>query len=211
MFGGFVKKGSLYTILYAAVLGITCAVALTAVDRFTETRKVANVQAEEVQDILTVLGVPFDAQASSSDLLTVYESMVDEEEINGLTFFVSRHPEAGKLLATRFSGPGLLAPIEGLICLEEDMRTIYAISFYKQEETPGLGGQISSADFQDQFRGKMIVGPLGYPGIHLVNDGADQVNEIDAITGATMTSDKVEDMLSEIIERIIARSGADGA
>ncbi len=211
MFGGFVKKGSLYTVFYAAVLGIICAVALTAVDRFTDERKAANAQAEEVQNILTVLGVPFDAQASASDLLAVYESMVGEEEIEGLEFFVSDHPEAGKLRAMRFHGPGLWGPIEGLICLEEDMRTVYAISFYRHEETPGLGGEISSAGFQDQFRGKVILGPSGDPGIHLVNDGADQINEIDAITGATMTCDKVEDMLSEIIERIIARSGSSGA
>ena len=199
------KKHSGYAILYAALLGLVCALALTGVDRFTAERKAANEQAEEVRNILGVLGVPFEAGASAAELLSVYESNVRDEERNGRGFFVFDHPSEGELLATRFEGPGLWGPVEGFLCLRGDRETIYAVSFYRQEETPGLGGEISSDAFQDQFRGKKITTAAGV-GIRVVADGADAPNEVDAIAGATMTSDKVQAMLNETIEEIV---GAD--
>lgn len=203
-------KRSTYSILYAAALGLVCALALTAVDRATEERKAANARAEEVRNILTVLGVPFDAGASAAGLLATYGETVSEEERADVDFFVHDNPEAGRLSATRFEGPGLWGPIEGFLCLEEDMTTIYAVSFYRHEETPGLGGEISSDWFQGQFRGKSIIDGSGIPGIHIVNNGADRIVEVDAITGATMTGDKVEEMLNSLIEELASGSGPNG-
>ncbi len=203
-------KRSTYSILYAAALGLVCALALTAVDRATEERKAANARAEEVRNILTVLGVPFDAGASAAGLLATYGETVSEEERADVDFFVYDNPEAGRLSATRFEGPGLWGPIEGFLCLEEDMTTIYAVSFYRHEETPGLGGEISSDWFQGQFRGKSIIDGSGIPGIHIVNNGADRIVEVDAITGATMTGDKVEEMLNSLIEELASGSGPNG-
>jgi Na+-transporting NADH:ubiquinone oxidoreductase subunit C len=203
-------KRSSYSILYAAALGLVCALSLTAVDRATEERKVANAQAEEVRNILTVLGVPFDAGASAAGLLETYNENVSEGERGGVSFYSYDNPEAGTLSAMRFEGPGLWGPIEGLLCLEEDMTTIYAVSFYRHEETPGLGGEISSDWFQGQFRGKSIVGDSGSPGIRVVGDGADGTSEVDAISGATMTGDKVEEMLNDLIEKLAGGSTRNG-
>jgi len=203
-------KRSSYAIFYAAALGLVCALALTAIDRATEERKAANARAEEVRNILTVLGVPFDATAQAAGLLETYEANVSEEARGGVPFFVYDNPEAGQLAATRFDGPGLWGPIEGFLCLEEDMRTIYAVSFYKHEETPGLGGEISADWFQDQFRGKSIDDGSGLPGIRVVGDGAAGSSEVDAISGATMTGDKVEEMLNSLIEELLGGSGENG-
>jgi Na+-transporting NADH:ubiquinone oxidoreductase subunit C len=203
-------KRSSYAIFYAAALGLVCALALTAIDRATEERKAANAQAEEVRNILTVLGVPFDAEASAAGLLSTYEANVSEEESGDVSFFVYDNPEAGRLAATRFDGPGLWGPIEGFLCLEEDMTTIHAVSFYKHEETPGLGGEISADWFQDQFRGKSIEDGAGIPGIDVVGDGATASNEVDAISGATMTGDKVEEMLNSLIGELTGGSKDNG-
>ena len=202
------KKGSLYTLVYAAALGLVCALALTAVDRFTESRKEANARAEEVRNILSVLDVPSDDGASTAELLGVFDANVTGEELGGRAFYSYDHPEKGLLRAVRFEGPGLWGPVEGLLCFEEDMRTISAVSFYKHEETPGLGGEISTTAFTGQFEGLAIAGADGSPGIRVVGDGADGPNEVDAISGATMTSDKVEDMLNRVIEDVAG--GLDG-
>ncbi len=196
-------KHSGYAVAYAAVLGLACALALTAVDGVTASRKKANAEAEEIRNILTVLGVPFEPGAGASGLIATYESTVAREDRGGLTFHVYDHPERGRLRATRFSGQGLWGAIEGFLCLEEDMRTIYALSFYRQEETPGLGGEISSEGFLEQFRGKSILGPSGDAGLRIVGDGADGINEVDAISGATMTSDRVQTMLNDVIDSIV--------
>jgi Na+-transporting NADH:ubiquinone oxidoreductase subunit C len=203
-------RRSSYSILYAAVLGLVCALALTAVNRATEERKAANAKAEEVRNILTVLGVPFSAGASASALLETYSENVSEKELAGLTFYVYDNPEAGTLYATRFEGPGLWGPVEGFLCLEGDLRTIHAITFYKQEETPGLGGEISSPSFENQFEGKSIVNEAGKPGISIVSGGAEGISEVDAISGATMTGDKVQEMLNNVIDRIVSGSGSNG-
>jgi Na+-transporting NADH:ubiquinone oxidoreductase subunit C len=198
-----VKKGSLYTLVYAAVLGLVCALTLTAMDQFTGPRKAANARAEEVRNILGVLDIPADANASPGELLGIFDSRVTEEERDGRVFYSYDHPEKGLLRAVRFAGPGLWGPVEGFLCFEEDMNTISAVSFYKHEETPGLGGEISSSAFTGQFEGLSAVGPDGSPGIRVVGDGADGPNEVDAISGATMTSDKVEDMLNRVIAEVV--------
>lgn len=203
-------KGSAYTLIYAAVLALVCATALTAVDRFTTDRKAANAAAEETRNMLGVLDVPFDEHASAAELLATFEEKVTEVKEGELTFYVYEHPEAGTLWAARFQGQALWAPVEGLLCLKADRRTIYGISFYKQEETPGLGGEISADWFQEQFVGKVIVDDAGEPGVRIVRDGADGGNEVDAISGATMTCDKVEDMLNVLIVKLVAEEGADG-
>ena len=41
-----------------------------------------------------------------------------------------------------------------------------------------------------------------------MGDGADGPNEVDAVSGATMTSDKVEDMLNRVIAEVTG--GLDG-
>ena len=197
------KKHSLYAVIYALLLGLVCAAMLTGVDTFTAERKAANAKAEEVRNVLGVLGVPFDAAAQSAELLEVYEANVRTRERGDREFYVYDHPTEGTLNATSYDGPGLWGPVEGFLCLRDDMTTIYAITFYKHEETPGLGGDISTPGFQDQFRGKAISTPAG-SGIAIVGDGADGPNEVDAIAGATMTSDKVEAMLNETIDDILA-------
>jgi len=205
-----VKRGSLYTLVYAAVLGLVCALTLTAVDGFTATRKAANARAEEVRNILVVLGVPVDADAAPQELLRIFEDSVTEEERGTRTSYSYDHSSKGLLRAVRFAGPGLWGPVEGFLCFEEDMRTISAVTFYKHEETPGLGGEISSSAFTDQFEGLSAVDPDGNPGIRVVGDGADGINEVDAISGATMTSDKVEDMLNRVLQEMVGRGGFDG-
>ena len=66
-------------------------------------------------------------------------------------------------MAVPFSGSGVWGPIEGVLALEPDMQTIRGVRFYKQEETPGLGGEIASDWFQAQFKGKTLVSAAGDP------------------------------------------------
>ena len=200
-------KGNLYTLIYAGVLAIVCATALTAVDRFTADRKLANELAEETRTRLSVLGMPFDRSAPAKDLLALFEEEVRIETRGNLEFYVYDHPKDGTLWAVKFNGQGRGGPIEGMLCLKNDLRTIYRISFYKQEETPGLGGDITTDWFQGQFRGKVIATEATV-GLRVVRTEARASTEVDAISGATMTCDKVEEMLNRVIEQIVAE-GAD--
>ena len=108
----------------------------------------------------------------------------------------------GQRIAIPAAGPGLWGPIEGLIGLAEDGVTITAVSFYKQEETPGLGGEIAGKDFTDRFINKKLFDAQGDPALKLVRPGRAKGDyEVDAISGATMTSDKVQDLITAAAEK----------
>jgi len=199
-------KGSVYTLFYAAALGSICALLLTAAASFTAPYKKANAEAEEARNILLALKVPLPANASAAQVLKLREEDVKEAKRGAITTYAYSPPDAaGKALAVamRFSGPGLWGPIKGFLALEPDMKTIRGITFYEQEETPGLGGEIAAQWFRDQFVGKSIVAPDGKPGMIISKPGEQAVNKVDAISGATMTCDKVQAMLNEAIKSIV--------
>ncbi|MFW6163531.1 MAG: FMN-binding protein, partial [Planctomycetota bacterium] len=88
---------------------------------------------------------------------------------------------------------------------------IRGLAIYEQEETPGLGGEIGSAWFRQQFEGKRIVSPGGEPGIRIHRgDGPDAPNAADGISGATMTCERMEGMLNDVIARIVKERHDDG-
>ncbi len=97
--------------------------------------------------------------------------------------------------AVAISGQGFWAQIKGVIGFDADKKTITGISFYEQNETPGLGGKIVEAQFRDQFSGIKIAG-TGEPirikplGLELGD------NEVYAITGATQTCTRLEKLIN---------------
>ncbi len=208
-------SGSRYVLLYALVMGLVVSTLLTAVGQFAAPYREANARAAEVRNILEVLGVEVAERAGAQELVDLYEQAVSEERRGDLTLYrydtVPGTGGASAAYAVRFAGQGLWGPIKGFLALEPDLRTIRGVSFYEQEETPGLGGEIVSAKFRRQFVGKSIVGPDGRPGLRIVKPGMAQApNEVDAITGATMTSARVEAMLNEVIGKISASTKDSG-
>ena len=204
-------KDSLHTLLYAIVLGTVCATLLTAAARFVEPYYKSNAEAERVRNILQVLDVPFDGDAPSRDLVAVFKREVRETKVGDLEKYLYVPSDGdGQAVATAvlFEGQGLWGPIKGFLALERDLRTVRGITFHEQEETPGLGGEIVADWFRGQFKGKKIVTAGGEVGIR-IRVGASGASEVDAITGATMTCQKVQAMINEAIKRV-AREDADG-
>lgn len=206
-------KGNTYTMFFAAVTGTFCALLLTAVGAFTAPYQQANAKAEETLNILAALNVPFEADASASELLEVFEKNVTEKQVADSTLYIYSKPGSSAVegVAFKFSGSGLWGPIKGLMALEADRRTIRGITFYEQEETPGLGAEITADWFRERFVGKKIIDSGGDPGIVITApDGKEGQNKIDGISGATITCDKVQAMLNDAIEKFMKESGSDG-
>ena len=198
-------KGSLYALLYAAVLGTVCALLLTAVASVTAPYRQANAEAEEISNILMVLDVNLPPDTSAAKLKELFKNNIREDErtdVEAYVRFQTEDPDQIQAVAFRFAGPGLWGPIKGFLALEPDMKTIRGLTFYEQEETPGLGGEIAAKWFRDQFKGKSIVDKNGKPGFTIKISGDDAPNKVDGISGATMTCDKVQLILNEIINKI---------
>ena len=199
-------KNNVYTLFYAGVLGTVCSLLLTAVASFTAPYQQANKEAEKNRNILGVLQVPYQPGASSQELVEIYKDNVRLEQKGVLTMYRYVPPKDSgnkETVAVGFEGPGLWGPVKGFLALEQDMKTIRGITFYEQEETPGLGGDIATPRFRDQFVGKSIVDTTGAPGIIISSGGEPAANKVDAISGATMTCDKVQAMLNEAISSIV--------
>jgi len=196
-------KGNVYTIFYAAVLGTVCSLVLTFAASFTAPYKKANAEAEEVKNILLALNVSIPGKVSSEELVKIYKENVREQKRGGMTTYIyTPSDNTGGAIAMRFAGPGLWGPIKGFLALDPKITKIQGITFYEQEETPGLGGEIVSSSFRNKFIGLLIRDETGKPGIIIKSGGESAVNKVDGISGATMTCDKVQEMLNEAIKSI---------
>lgn len=103
-------------------------------------------------------------------------------------------------------GKGLWGPIWGYIALEGDMNTVAGVSFGHKGETPGLGAEIETEKFQKQFIGKKILDDNGnFISVKVVKGGAapGDMHGVDAVSGATITSNGVTEMLKRTLNNYI--------
>ena len=101
------------------------------------------------------------------------------------------------------AGTGLWGPIWGFISVGTDLTTIYGARFDHKGETPGLGAEISSYDkFQQQWEGKEIRNADGSFHSILVSKTLADANDpfaVDGITGGTITSKGLEEMVNRSV------------
>jgi len=99
-------------------------------------------------------------------------------------------------------GKGLWGPIWGYIALNDNKNTIYGATFDHKGETPGLGAEIANDSFQQQFKGKSIFDEDGNLVSIAVKKGGvpeDAPHGVDAVSGGTITSQGLEDMLEDYL------------
>jgi Na+-transporting NADH:ubiquinone oxidoreductase subunit C len=104
-------------------------------------------------------------------------------------------------------GNGLWDAIWGYIALNDDLKSINGVFFDHKGETPGLGANITESFFKDDFKGEMIFDAQGnYKSVEISKSNGDPNNEdktdnqVDAISGATITGNGVAAMLKSGIK-----------
>ena len=185
-----------YTIVYATIVVIIVAVLLALTNQALKPKQDANVKLDQQKQMLVALN-----QELGADPAALYESLVrdtiDREnakpgifrfEIDGATKYV-----------LRLHGAGLWGGIGGYLALDEDKNTIFGINFNHESETPGLGALIVEEPFRSQFIGKHIRNAEGeIVSVAVLKKGNKAENgeeQVDAVSGATITSTGVSDML----------------
>lgn len=93
-------------------------------------------------------------------------------------------------------GAGMWSMLYGYLALESDFNTIAGATFYEQNETPGLGDQITEDYWQEQWTGKQLYDQTGELLFHVAEgpvtpDSAAADFQVDALTGATVTANAV--------------------
>ena len=180
-----------------------------------------NIELEKKQNILSSVGITVDRDNAEAKYSTYIKSEIvlnnKGEEVEGSAFDVDLGKEIKKdvntqLLplfisevdgATRYiiplRGKGLWGPIWGFIALEDDLNKVYGAVFDHKKETPGLGAEINTPMFQDPFAGKTIFEGEVFTPIKVIKGGPKEgdMHGVDGISGGTITSNGVSDMLSE--------------
>ena len=191
-------NSNVYTIVYAAVLVIIVAFLLALANAALKPRQEANVALSQKKQILASINERNLGDQKSEE---TYEAMVSEADLDGLTFYIAKKDGEKYILPVR--GAGLWGGIWGYIALDEDKNTIFGTYFDHESETPGLGGEIKTEAFQNQFIGKHLLRDGKFVGIGIMKAGqtADGKDQVDAISGATITSKGVETMILTSIQQ----------
>ncbi|MBQ1409018.1 MAG: FMN-binding protein [Bacteroidales bacterium] len=174
-----------YMLLYALGLAAIVALVLTVVSVSLKPLQTRNQQAETKQMILKTIGI----EASLEDADKLYSERIEEAKTNaGLPYY---NYDNGIIIP--LNGNGLWGPIWGYIALGKDLSVVGAI-FDHKGETPGLGGEIATDNFAQRFIGKEWI---DQPIVLKKNADKGNTHEVDAISGGTMTSNGVTEMLAK--------------
>jgi len=133
------------------------------------------------------------------DIKKEYRDKTLKDEDKNFPLFIAVDKKGNKSYVIPVVGKGLWGPIWGNICLGEDMRTIKGATFDHKGETPGLGAEIKQGFFIDRWLGEEISKENGEPvkfEIVKDNSGSKLPEKVDGITGGTITSKGVEEMIN---------------
>ena len=92
-------------------------------------------------------------------------------------------------------GKGLFSTLYGFIALKSDKQTVVGLKFYEQGETAGLGGEVENPRWLALWNGKKLLNDKGLPTLKLVKTIPANDSEVDALSGATMTTRGIQNML----------------
>ena len=220
-----------YTIIYSVIIVVIVAFLLAFVFQALKPMQDANVALDKKKQILNSLNIRDlnDAQADAKyKEVVVADRVIDEKgkvllpgTIGGenagfkleskdykegkLALYICRVNGETKYVVPVY-GMGLWGPISGYIALNADKSTIYGVYFNHESETAGLGAEIKdNKAWQEKFQGKKLFknGDDKTIALSVEKKVEDPTTQVDAVTGATLTSNGVRDMLHEALGKYL--------
>ena len=216
------KQGNAYTILYASVMVIIVAALLAVISVSLKPMQQANIEIDKKKQILSSVNIEatannavelyskyitesyvVDAQGAKIDgvdafVVDVAAQVKKENAERQLPVFVATLDNGDLKYILPLYGAGLWGPIWGYIAVDADGNTIYGSYYAHQGETPGLGAEIEKPDFQKQFVGKHLFVEGVMKPVDVMKVGqkpTDGSEYVDAVSGGTITSKGVQDMI----------------
>jgi len=214
-----------YIFIFSAVMVIVVATLLSLAATLLQPRQQKNLEIAKKKSMLESIGIPSTHETTES----LYSKYIKEsfvlnskgEVVPGVEAFTvdlnieqkkpleqqnlpvfNATPDNGeKVIILPLEGKGLWGPIYGYVSLKSDMNTIYGVTFDHKGETPGLGAEINTPDFESMFPGKKIYEDGKFVSVGVIKGGAkkDDPHSVDAISGGTITSKGLEKMLKDCL------------
>lgn len=190
------RDGMLYTVLFTFVICIVFVFFLALANELTKDRVAANRRLSERSAILAALGIVYSAPSQVDALYTIQVTELKTEQ--GMIYKATVDNQ--NRYAAMVAGPGLWGTIRAILAVDEPVERIEGFRIVSHNETPGLGGRIDEGWFQAQFKGERI----GAGGIAVLQgsgkgDPDPDNSQVDAVTGASRTSQAIQDIVNKEI------------
>ncbi|MBN1872135.1 MAG: RnfABCDGE type electron transport complex subunit G [Candidatus Omnitrophica bacterium] len=117
------------------------------------------------------------------DGMTLYEGLDQKGNVSGYVFIAE--------------GNGYQGPIRLIASLDKDLSRLTGLEVLESSETPGLGAEITQEFFKEQFRNLPVLLKIAF-----TKGAVSKPNEVQAITGATISTRAVVEILNLKIEEI---------
>ena len=219
-----------YTLVYSTVIVVIVAFLLAFVFKALKPMQDVNVALDKKKQLLYALNVRNVDNAAAAEkykqlivadeIIDVNGKLINKGEPGGekagftlnsadykagkLALFVCKVNGQTKYIIPVY-GMGLWGPINGFIALNDDKNTVYGAYFNHEGETAGLGAEIKdNIKWQKLFQGKKLFGNDNSKiALSVVKKVEDPTTQVDAVTGATLTSNGVSDMLAECLSKYL--------
>lgn len=219
------KNSNIYQIIYAAVMVLIVGTVLALIYMALKPKQDDNVANDKRKQILSAVHISpaSDKEIESTfNKYIVCDFLVDENgeiidttknvafnvdmknnvkaDKRQLPVFKCKLDDGSEKYIVPVYGAGLWGPIWGYVAVNDNGVDIYGAYFSHEGETPGLGAEISKPAFQDQFKDKKIYVNDDFKSISVMKAGQtpnDSSEYVNAITGGTITSRGVQDMLNK--------------
>lgn len=193
-----------YTIIYSAILVVIVAFLLAFVSQSLKEKQDKNVALDTKKQILyslNIRGLDDDAASEKYDSVIVKIDSIGEGKERVPYIYYAKIDGKEKYVLP-MKGMGLWGGISGFLSINDDKQTVYGAYFNHESETAGLGAEIKdSQSWQEKFQNKKLFGADGQPALSVEKKVEDPSTQVDAVTGATLTSDGVSNMIRETIRK----------
>ena len=174
---------TLHMVLVLSVIGLLAGVSLGAMHLWTRDQVQRNVKAELEGKIRELFAEGQITSRKLTDEITLFEATDAEGATVGYAFLAP--------------GMGYQGKITLVVGVKPDFKEMVGLAVMPTSETPGLGQRVESEEFRRQFTGLDVSGPL-----ELTKGRASAANQISAVTGATVSSTAVVNILNRRLAEV---------
>lgn len=186
-----------FAVVYMFVITAFFSSVVIGLAKFTEEKVEANRQLAFEKAVLQVSGLAEGRPNSQLHEFFLNRIQISKDSDRVLIVINKEGKSIGYVIV--LEGKGFWAPIKGVLGLTKDKQTITGIAFFEQNETPGLGGKIMDNEFREQFIG-INIDDKGET-LEIKPFGSELgENQVHAITGATQTCARLEQLINESIK-----------
>ena len=202
-----------YTIIYATLLVVVVAFLLAFISQALKSKQDTNVALDQKKQILNALNLRDlsndEAEKKFSEVVkgkdTHYadtasgsHELIPADPMDGKEGIYICEVDGKEIKVIPMKGLGLWGGISGYLAVDGDK--VYGAYFNHESETAGLGSKIKDdRAWQEKFIGKKLFNDNGDVALSVEKNVEHPDYEVDAVTGATLTSNGVSDMLKKSI------------